>query len=175
MKKGVLSNFLTFAHKKHLKWQKVITHRLLRCHPRFPAETGRERCVSTGEGQEHPRQNYNNLAPGLIASALGSSASATKKEERHSGLPVSSCKILLGERSSGNKNTNCLMAGGLWREKSDKDRQGLKPESQTAEWGKDKRITQSRSPGITNRRRAGPSSGKRRLWRQKRSPREDAG
>lgn len=94
IEKGVLSNFLTFAHKKHLKWQKVVTHRLLQCHPRFPAETRRERCVSRGEGQEHPRQNYN-LAPGPIASALGSSASATKKEERHSGLPVPSCKILL--------------------------------------------------------------------------------
>lgn len=101
IEKGVLSNFLTFAHKKHLKWQKVVTHRLLRCHPRFPAETRRERCVSRGEGQEHPRQNYNNLAPGLIASALRSSASATKKEERHSGLPVSSCKILSSELSGG--------------------------------------------------------------------------
>jgi len=70
--------------------------------------------------------------PGPITSALGSSASGTKREESKSGLPVPFPKILLvratlGEGSSRQKAQTVLIAGGLWREKGDTDRQSRLP------------------------------------------------
>lgn len=120
-------SFVWFLHTNTLAAPEVATHRLLQCHPRFPAGRGEGRRVSGGDGQQPAPATPSDPNP---RSTVWPRPDRTRPwefsfgdPETNPGLPEPPSKVPpeLGERTwlKGNSST-CIHC---WGEQSDEGRE----------------------------------------------------